>query len=373
MRSIKRTAKIAAIAAILIWFTSPLTGEEKASFLKGKVYLYDEPRISLSNKCITAEKDFIKHKTGDVYLTGYAYQSRHSMHIGPDWKFSEPFRVLIRANEIELDRSSKRKKKGTIRYTSEDETGPVGIIFLHRIVNDEEEIVDTQLIDLDRTYEFTEAPIYWFGNVDTEESLQYVESQFDKGRPDLQKTSIFIISTHDTPKSYDFLLRVAQGKYENELRKGAIFWLGNYQDSKSLEALKDIYEKEKEREVKKQIVFSLSLSDQEEAVVEMINIAKKDTDQEVRKNALFWLGQKASEKSAGALKDVVESDEDIEVKDSAVFAISQLPKERSIPMLIDIAKTNKSPSVSKKAIFWLGQVGGDEALKFFEDILLKKN
>jgi hypothetical protein len=41
-------------------------------------------------------------------------------------------------------------------------------------------------------------------------------------------------------------------------------------------------------------------------------------------------------------------------------------------MLIDIAKGNASPSVRKKAIFWLGQSGDEAALRFFEDILLKK-
>ncbi len=134
MRNVQRTAKIAAIAAILIWIASPLAGAEKTGFLKGKVYWQDEPGISLTNKFTTAEKDFMKLKTGDFYFTGYAYQSHHSMHIGPDWISSEPFRLLIRANEIKLDRSSKWKKKGSIRYSSEDETGLVGIIFLHRIV-----------------------------------------------------------------------------------------------------------------------------------------------------------------------------------------------------------------------------------------------
>jgi HEAT repeat protein len=55
-----------------------------------------------------------------------------------------------------------------------------------------------------------------------------------------------------------------------------------------------------------------------------------------------------------------------------VFAISQLPQEKSVPLLIDIAENNKSASVRKKAIFWLGQTGDEEALKYFEKILLKK-
>jgi HEAT repeat protein len=325
--------------------------------------------VPLAKKFVTAEKEL---KKGDIYFTGYSYESRHSLHMDTDWTSSEPFRVNVKDDEIKLDRPSKRKKKGRICYNSEDESGPVGILFLHRIVDRREEIIDAHLIELERSYEFTATPIYWFGDATVEESFRNLEGRFEKGSPGLQKTLIFIISTHNTPKSYDFLCRVARGEYDNKLRKNAIFWLGNYLDSRSLEDLKDIYKKEKDQDVKEQIIFALSLSDQQEAVVEMINIAKKDKDQKIRKNALFWLGQKASEKAVQALKDVVESDEDLELKDSAVFAISQLPEEKSVPMLIDIAKTNRSPSVRKKAIFWLGEVGSDEALKFFEEILLKK-
>jgi len=85
------------------------------------------------------------------------------------------------------------------------------------------------------------------------------------------------------------------------------------------------------------------------------------------------LGQKASKESVKALKDMVEApDEDSDIKESAVFAIGQLPIDKAVPMLIDIAKTNTNPKVRKQAIFWLGQTGDSEALKFFEDILLKK-
>lgn len=93
----------------------------------------------------------------------------------------------------------------------------------------------------------------------------------------------------------------------------------------------------------------------------------------MRKNAVFWLGQKASRECIDALKDVIaKPDEDEGVKESAVFAIGQLPKKEAVPMLIDIAKTNKSPKMRKQAMFWLGQTGDERALKFFEEILLKK-
>ena len=101
-------------------------------------------------------------------------------------------------------------------------------------------------------------------------------------------------------------------------------------------------------------------------------MAKGAPDHEIREKAVFWLGQKASEEAVRGLKEIVEGpDED--VKESAVFAISQLPKQKAVPMLIGIAKDNKSPSVRKKALFWLGQTGSEEAIKLFEEILLKKD
>jgi HEAT repeat protein len=115
------------------------------------------------------------------------------------------------------------------------------------------------------------------------------------------------------------------------------------------------------------------LSKDKEALVEMIRIAKEDRDDDIREKAVFWLGQKASAESVKTLKDIVQSPtEEDKLKEQAVFAISQLPKDKAVPILIEIAKSNKSADVRKKAMFWLGQTGDPAALKFFEDILLKK-
>ena len=52
--------------------------------------------------------------------------------------------------------------------------------------------------------------------------------------------------------------------------------------------------------------------------------------------------------------------------------VSQLPKEDGVPRLIDVARSNRTPEVRKQAIFWLGQSHDPRAVKFFEEILLKK-
>jgi hypothetical protein len=373
MKGIRKEVCIAAVATLLSVLASALfAAGEAPGFLKGKVYVLDKANLSLAQKFEEAEKEFKKSKGGEAYFTGYTFLSRHKFHIGGEWDSSEPYKATVEGNEIKLHRISKWGKKAGEDVSEKEGKEPAGILLLHKLSENKGKVVDLKIIDLDRSYEFEEVPVYWLGTVNNEESVNFLEGLFDSGNSEMQKTLVFVISGHDIPRSYDFLRRVALGDYSREIRKNAVFWLGNYKDEKSLAFLKEIFKKEKDQQVKEHIVFALQLSEQKEAIEELIDIAKRDGDRDIRKKAVFWLGQKASKESIKALKDVVEGGEDVDVKNSAVFAISQLPKDKSVPMLIDIARSNKSPSVRKKAIFWLGQTDSEEALKFFEEILLKK-
>ena len=60
------------------------------------------------------------------------------------------------------------------------------------------------------------------------------------------------------------------------------------------------------------------------------------------------------------------------MKKKAVFALSQMPADEGVPKLIEVARSNRNPEVRKQAMFWLGQSNDSRAVKFFEDILLKK-
>lgn len=372
MKGIRKEICIAAVTGLLTLLASGLFATEVPGFLKGKVYVLDKANLSLAQKFEDAEKEFKKSKIGDAYFTGYIFLSRHKFHTGGEWEVSEPYKATAEGNEIKLRRISKWAKKAGEGVAEKEGKEPAGILLLHRLTENKGKAIDVQVIDLDHSYEFEEVPVHWLSAINNEESVSFLEGLFETGNSEMQKTLVFVISAHDDLKSYDFLRRVALGDYAREVRRNAVFWLGNYKDEKSLAYLKEIFRKEKDSQVKEHIVFALQLSEQKEAIEELVNIAKTDVDGEVRKKAIFWLGQKASKESIKALKDVVEGGEDVDVKNSAVFAISQLPKDKSVPMLIDIARSNKSPSVRKKAIFWLGQADSEEALKFFEELLLKK-
>jgi HEAT repeat protein len=343
--------------------------QESSPFLKGKVVKWNDAALSLEKRLNTARDHFRASKQGDLYFLGYLFPSRIKIHHDFHGRRG-PFQVMVEDGKIKL-----RGQGNSESIESDDQAGPAGLLLLNSLAAPRAGTLSARLIDPEESYEFKNVPLYWLGSLEAEASVSFLAKEFEGGTEKLQKSLIFIISQHDTPRAFDFLKTMALGASRSlEIRKDAVFWIGNSRDPRSLGLLKEVLSNARDEELKEHVVFALTLTDRREAVAELIRIAKSDPDREVRKKAIFWLGQKASQEAVKTLKDVVDKPgEDVEVKESAVFAISQLPEKTAVPMLVAIAKENKSPSVRKKAIFWLGQTGAKEALEFFEEILLKKN
>jgi hypothetical protein len=341
--------------------------QEPSPFLKGKVVKWNDAALPLEKRLNSAGDHFRASKRGDLYFLGYLFPSRIKIHHDFHGRRG-PFQVMVENGKIKL-----RGRGNSESIESDDQAGPAGLLLLNSLAAPRAGTLSARLINPEESHEFKNVPLYWLGSVEADTSVAYLAKEFEGGAAELQKSLIFIISQHDTPRSFDFLRTIALGASRGlEIRKDAVFWIGCSRDSRSLALLKEVLGHTREEELKEQVVFALTLTDRREAVAELIRIAKSDPDREVRKKAIFWLGQKASQEAVKTLKDVVDKpEEDVEVKESAVFAISQLPEKTAVPMLVAIARENKSPSVRKKAIFWLGQTGAKEALEFFEEILLK--
>ena len=108
------------------------------------------------------------------------------------------------------------------------------------------------------------------------------------------------------------------------------------------------------------------------ALTTLITTARGDASAKVRGQALFWLAQRAGEQAVATINGALDNDPDTEVKKKAVFALSQLPRDEGVPKLMDVARNNGNPQVRKQAMFWLGQTHDPRAVKFFEEILLRK-
>lgn len=355
----------AAIAAALLLLLAAVPAQAQTpGFLTGKVK-------AMPGATLAAREDAARREAGGAaYFTAWTFESRNKIHSHGDGKIVQTYSVGAEGARIKV-RSRDKSDANGFSGEDKDTPSPAALLLLHDASG---AVLDASVLDPEQTYEFGPTPLFWLGQSANDDSVARIEGTFAKSKEDkLKGTLLFLASLHTGPRGYGFVKSVAQGSEPAKVREQAVFWLGASQDARAVADLKAIYAQEKIVSVKKQVVFGLQLNKTREATTELIALAKTEPDQEIRKTAVFWLGQKASEESVGALKDIVQAkDGEAAIKEQAVFAISQLPKDRSVPMLIDIAKTNKSADVRKKAIFWLGQTGDESAVKFFEDILLKK-
>jgi len=117
---------------------------------------------------------------------------------------------------------------------------------------------------------------------------------------------------------------------------------------------------------------ALAFQSGQPATEALIGFARNSPVTRVRGQALFWLAHKAGQQAVATITNAIENDPETDVKKRAVFALSQLPKDEGVPKLMDVARTNRNAEVRKQAMFWLGQSKDPRAVKFFEDILLKK-
>ena len=117
---------------------------------------------------------------------------------------------------------------------------------------------------------------------------------------------------------------------------------------------------------------AIALHNVPSALTRLIASARDSRSTEVRGQALFWLAQRAGQAAISVISGALDSDPDTEVKKKAVFALSQLPKDEGVPKLMEVARNNRNAEVRKQAMFWLGQTHDPRAVKFFEEILLRK-
>jgi hypothetical protein len=360
-------------AAVLFTFalSAPAQTSEGPAFLKGNVRDLSARAGGLTEKFAAARSEAGKSGAKGTYFAAARFQAREKIRYGRRGEIDGFYSITAAETQIKI----REKNSRNLIISTGDEIrsgGPAVWLLLCDGANGEP--IDATLLDPEQTYDVEGAPVVWLGDAAGSDSLDLIEKlTWASAKAKTRESLVFILSRHPEPRVHNILQRLALEDGSTAVRRSAIFWLGNLGDARSLAGLKAIYQKERDADVREHIVFALTLSKEKDAVVELIRIAKEENDHSVREKAVFWLGQKASAESVKALRDIVqEPTEEERIKEQAVFAISQLPKDKSVPLLIDIAKVNKSASVRKKAMFWLGQTGDPAALKFFEDILLKK-
>jgi len=221
-------------------------------------------------------------------------------------------------------------------------------------------------------------PVVWLSDVKPDESVAWLSSlvlsspETGERKDRVGKTAMSAIALHNVA-SADRTLEsfVAPGRPE-WLRSDTAFWLGSTRGDAGARLPTRMIAEDPSDKVRDKATFGLSVSKTPAALATLINTAKTDQSRRVRGQALFWLAQRAGKEAMATISGAIDNDPDTDVKKKAVFALSQMPKDEGVPKLIEVARTNRNPEVRKQAMFWLGQSNDPRAVRFFEDILLKK-
>jgi len=221
-------------------------------------------------------------------------------------------------------------------------------------------------------------PVVWLTDVKPDESIAWLAplavSAPDAGerRSRVAKPAMAAIAMHNVPAADRALESFVAASQPEWLRSDTSFWLGSARGESGARLLARMMQQDPSDKVREKVAFGLSVSKVPAALTTLIATAKDDKSARVRGQALFWLAQRAGKEAIATIADAIDRDPETEVKKKAVFALSQLPKDEGVPKLIEVARTNRNPEVRKQAMFWLGQSHDDRAVKFFEEILLKK-
>jgi hypothetical protein len=279
---------------------------------------------------------------------------------------------LERGSGVSMTRGDNQSGRGS-RITLEP---PTEFLILARLEGGAVSRVRTFTPDCD--VDAAGMPLVWLSDVKVDESLAWLASLVtaaqDAGerRDRVAKTAIAAIALHGVPAADRTLEGFVAPARPEWLRSDTAFWLGSERGEAGARLLARMIAQDPSDKVREKVTFALSVSKVPAALTTLITTARDDRSTGVRGQALFWLAQKAGKEATAVIAGAIDNDPDTEVKKKAVFALSQLPKDEGVPKLMEVARTNRNPQVRKQAMFWLGQSNDPRALKFFEEILLKK-
>ena len=279
---------------------------------------------------------------------------------------------LERGSGVTMNRGDNQSSRGS-RITLEP---PTEFLVLARLEGGTVNRVRTFTPDCD--VDAAGMPLVWLTDVKVDESLAWLASlvaaapDAGEARDRVAKTSIAAIALHGGTAADRVLEGFVAPSRPEWLRGDTAFWLGSERGGAGARLLTRMIAQDPSDKVREKVTFGLSVSSVPAALTTLVATARDDRSAKVRGQALFWLAQKAGKDATAVITGAIDNDPDTEVKKKAVFALSQLPKDEGVPKLMEVARTNRNPEVRKQAMFWLGQSNDPRALKFFEEILLKR-
>lgn len=175
-----------------------------------------------------------------------------------------------------------------IRFEKRDSPNAAAIFLLVDATGAAPKFKRLTLLNLDDPYVFEDRTVYWLGDIETAQSIDYLEKTFLSAATEreLSRGALRAISVHEGDQSIALLRKFAGADADPEIRKAAVTGLARVRTPAATDVLIDLYDSAGNDDLKREIINGLSRSAEPKAADKLKAIAKGDPDPKLRQRAI---------------------------------------------------------------------------------------
>lgn len=265
---------IVTMLAVLLSFAATYAQDKpKRTFTKAEFVNVDGG--NLNDKIERAFRQYKSSKPGDLGDTvwiAFHFPAREGSYIGP---FSG---TVYYDDGIRLERK--------------DDVSQAAVFLLVDASGSSPNIKRVKTISLKEDFVFEDRMVYWLGNADANQSLNYLTSlvrqsnKDDKEGKELARGAMRAIGSHDNTRAVSLLKEFVVQESNVELQRSAVSNLARFRTPEGTDALISLYDSAKDDAVKDEIISGLSRSKERRAADKLLNIAQNDPNPKMRRSAV---------------------------------------------------------------------------------------
>lgn len=266
----RKSILIFAVIAFLLSFAATFAQDKpKRTYTKAEFVNIDGG--NLTDRIERAFRQFKSSNQGDSVWLAFHFPAREGSYIGPF------------AGTVYYDDGIKLERK--------DDPSQAAIFLLTDASGSSLKVTRVKTISLKEDFVFEDRMVYWLGNADANQSLNYLATLAKQGKDDkeskeLARGAMRAIGCHDSSRAVSLLKEFATQESTQDLQRSAVSNLSRFKTAEGADALISLYDSAKDEGVKDEIIAGLSRSTERKAADKLLNIAQSDPDPKMRQRAV---------------------------------------------------------------------------------------
>ena len=266
----RKVLLVVTVIAFLLSFAATFA-QEKPKRVYTKAEFVNIDGGNLTDRIERAFRQFKSSNQGDSVWLAFHFPARDGSYIGPF------------AGTVYYDDGIKLERK--------DDPSQAAVFLLTDASGSSAKVMRVKTLSLKEDFVFEDRMVYWLGNADANQSLNYLASLAKQGKEDkeskeLARGAMRAIGCHDSSRAISLLKEFASEAANQELQRSAISNLSRFKTVEGADALISLYDGAKDEGVKDEIISGLSRSTERKAADKLLNIAQNDPDPKMRQRAV---------------------------------------------------------------------------------------